>query len=303
MKKILFIFLVLIFFIDAKSQNDTLVQEDSRWNILRESFNSQTQSYDKRTETILFKTDTTINDTLYKNVYQSFKQNDEYSLIGQVREDIDKIYFRPINYNKEFLLYDFSLKVDDSTSIIYWSSIDENALTLIKIRVDSIVPITLNETNRLKYYISSKSQFENEWISTNRWLSGIGDLEGILYSCHNIDVGGLDLKQLLCYSLSESLIFINQNYNSCYLDNTTAIDNQEIGNVLFYNNTLKTLVFEIDCISPVELIIVDTIGRVVLTKKLNTYQNNIDLSFLLNGFYIANLSGTNYKNNLKFFKK
>ncbi|HOG36188.1 MAG TPA: hypothetical protein PK984_02170 [Paludibacteraceae bacterium] len=251
----------------------------------------------------MFKTDTTINDTLYKNVYQSFKQIDEYSLIGQIREDVeDKIYFRPINYNKEFLLYDFSLAVGDSTTIIYWSSIDEKALTLIKIRIDSIVPITLNESNRLKYYISSKSQFENKWLSTNTWVSGIGDLEGVLYSCHNIDVGGIDLKQLLCYSLADSLIFINPSYQTCYIE-TTAINNQEIGNVLYYNNTLKTLVFEIDCISPIELIIVDTMGRVVLTKKLNTYQNNIDLSFLPNSFYMVNISGTNYQNNLKFFKK
>jgi hypothetical protein len=133
-------------------------------------------------------------------------------------------------------------------------------------------------------------------------VSGIGDLEGVLYSCHNIDVGGIDLKQLLCYSLADSLIFINPSYQTCYIE-TTAINNQEIGNVLYYNNTLKTLVFEIDCISPIELIIVDTMGRVVLTKKLNTYQNNIDLSFLPNGFYMVNISGTNYQNNLKFFKK
>ncbi|HOH71674.1 MAG TPA: T9SS type A sorting domain-containing protein, partial [Paludibacteraceae bacterium] len=102
--------------------------------------------------------------------------------------------------------------------------------------------------------------------------------------------------------LADSLIFINPSYQTCYIE-TTAINNQEIGNVLYYNNTLKTLVFEIDCISPIELIIVDTMGRVVLTKKLNTYQNNIDLSFLPNGFYMVNISGTNYQNNLKFFKK
>ena len=302
MKTYLFTFLILFFFINSKGQNESLVLENSKWNILRESFNSQSQNNDKRTETILFKTDTTINDTLYKNVYQSFKQDDVYSLIGQVRENSEnKIFFRPIIYNREFLLYDFGLEVGDSTTIIYWSSIEESQLNLIEIRVDSIVPTILDDVNRLKYYISSKSRLENEWYSSNMWLSGIGDMEGILYSCHDMDVGGIDLKQLLCYSIDESLIFKNSNYNTCYVDNTTFINNQRVENIIYYDNTTNNLIFETDYHSPKSLIIVDTIGRVVLLKEIGSYQNSIDLGYLPNGIYIAKLIGCN--SNLKFLKK
>jgi hypothetical protein len=304
MKTYLFTFLILFFLIDSKGQNDSLVLENSKWNILRESFNPQSQDNDKRTETILFKTDTTINDTLYKNVYQSFKQDDVYSLIGQVREDSEnKIFFRPIIHNREFLLYDFGLEVGDSTTIIYWRSIEESQLNLIDIKVDSIVPTTLDGVNRLKYYISSKSNLENEWYNSNIWLSGIGDMEGILYSCHDMDVGGVDLKQLLCYHIDESLIFRNQNYNTCYVDNATSLNKQRAENIFFYDNTTNNLIFKTDYHSPKRLIIVDTIGRVVLIKEIDSYQKSIDISSLPNGIYISKIIGRNINSNLKFFKK
>jgi hypothetical protein len=304
MKTYLITLLILLFFIDSKGQNDSLVLENSKWNILRESFNPQSQDNDKRTETILFKTDTTINDTLYKNVYQSFKKDNAYSLIGQVRQDSeDKIFFRPIIYNKEFLLYDFGLEVGDSTTIICWSSMEESQLNLIEIKVDSIVPTTLDGVNRIKYHISSKSRLENEWYTSNVWLSGIGDMEGILYSCHDMDVGGVDLKQLLCYHIDESLIFKNSNYNTCYVDNATFINNQRIENIIFYDNATNNLIFETDYHSPKRLIIVDTIGRIVLLKEIGSYQNSIDISFLPNGIYISKIIGHNINSNLKFLKK
>ncbi len=297
--------LILSSFSSINAQENNLLQEDSKWNILRQIFNTNTQKNDKRTEILLVKKDTSINNIIYKNLYQKFKQADEYKLIGQIRGNFsDKIYFRPINHNEDFLLYDFSLKVGETTKVL-WANNTKKELTLIKIRVDSIVSIKFNKQNRLKYYISSKSQIEDKWSSNNEWIEGIGSIEGILYSTRNVDVGGVEAKQLLCYSISDNLLFKNKNYNSCYIDNMKSIELQNDKNIISYDNLTKQLLIKTQDAPAINLIIFDSIGRVVFTKAINESQSNIALNFLSNGLYIINIwdKNSNKNSKLKILKR
>ncbi len=286
----------------SSDENEFLVKENSIWNILHDSSNST--STKQSTETVVLANDTTINDTVYKNVYQSFKYDDNYSLIGQIREESNqKIFFRPAMSNNEFLLYDFGMKVGDIANVICWNGGEENKFDLIDIRVDSIKPIEVDGVSRRKYYIGSKSKSDNTWSSSNIWISGIGDTQGLLYSSSYTDDKAVDSKYLLCYHIDVNLIFKNSEYNNCYIETTATSINSEIiaqQPIMFYDNITNNLILKEDFTSANKLIIFDVNGRVVLIKDLKGYEKYIDLSSLQGGVYIAKLVGSNV--NLKFLK-
>lgn len=297
MKRLLFLALVSLFFHAAPCiSNNTLVLEDAKWNVFRKLFIGGTS--DKWTESIIVRHDTIINNVSYKNVYLNSSKNEiDTTQIGHIREDsTGKVFIRSINIDEEFLLYDFGLKQGDSTKLIYWhilynSTSNPSAYAKINVRMDSIEPIILNGINRLEYHISTKDESYPYWYQSNTWISGIGDLQGILYSCVDPGRTGIPGNQLLCLSLSDHLIYMNPTYNTCRMTNVVDINEPETKEILYFDHASNTLKINNEQGNLLRMDIIDLFGRILLTKRSFENTSEVNLQYLHKGIYLAKVLG------------
>lgn len=226
--------ILLLFFLTlsvmAKAQDFLpLVKDDAEWNVVW--FNLSQPPFDCITESLQLEGDTLVNDTHYKKVMRKLSSEtlywhgttESYSLYGLIREEPEgKVFYQPIDQDTVYLLYDFSMNVNDTVLMRYAQS--PNPLANVTIRIDSITTQYIAGAERRVYYVSSKSNdgFPAEWRWLNTWIEGIGATEGLLNSCHCTNCGGGTQHKLLCYHEEGELLYMDSEYNTCMVDNTTV---------------------------------------------------------------------------------
>jgi hypothetical protein len=143
------------------------------------------------------------NDTLVNGIYYSnlwIMNGCNYSsriLKGFIRENLsNKIFYRPFNESKEYLIYDFSLRKGDS---IYLELLSSYYL------IDSI------EKQSVYYLHSNQKQL--------KWIKGIGKDDGLLYENY---VGGFRLFS--CCQSGGNTIYHNPNYTSCVITSNEELE-------------------------------------------------------------------------------
>ena len=193
-----------------------IVEDDKIWNVLSVIYIPSDPYYDTTFLTVSYKIlgDTVIDDIAYKKMYSS---NEEYPVNWSfeyfIRENDDKkIWFRRFTEDNENLLYDFSINVGDS--VIVGHSLDEY------LYVDSITTVAINEVPRNKYWMSSNYDYYSE-----TWIEGIGSNKGIVWSGSMTIVGGW--IWLLCVSDEGELLYMNPNFESCYMIPTGIAEQQK----------------------------------------------------------------------------
>ncbi|MCW3078538.1 MAG: hypothetical protein JWO32_3147 [Bacteroidetes bacterium] len=124
----------------------------------------------------------TINTNLYKKVYQLSGSGLNYSgktLVGYMREDTlaKKVYFRETTTSTEYLLYDFSLNVNDSVFLMFPSGATDNGYY----RADSIV--TKNERcgQRKHFYMRKHLNNPQPAVKYIEYIESIGSTLHALY--------------------------------------------------------------------------------------------------------------------------
>ena len=215
----------------AKAQDYLpVVKDDAEWNIMWQSTSSWPTI--RVTESLRIDGDTLANDIHYKKVMRKISSEtnywhgstEYYSLYGLIREEPEgKVFYQPIDQDTVYLLYDFGMNVGDTASM-HWCQLPNPGNEVI-VRIDSINTQHIAGTERRVYYVSSKSMVPNaEWRWLNTWIEGIGATEGLLYSCHITEAGGITLHELLCYHEDGELLYTNEDYNSCLVDtNPTSV--------------------------------------------------------------------------------
>ena len=137
--------------------------------------------------------------------------------------------------------------------------------------------------------------FGDEWHWLNTWVEGIGAMEGLLYSCHVVNAGGITLHELLCYHEDGELVWQNPNYNTCLIDNNDGIQDNTVGfSVQVYPNPTRERV-TIDGAEAAEVQVYNALGQLVKTV-LGT--NEIDLSGLVEGVYLVRIMDADGKNHV-----
>jgi hypothetical protein len=195
------LFIIAILFLCLSiCHTQVLVSESKLWSNL-EYGTEQPENQNYQTFWIKFEGDSLIHDTIYKKVFRSDDSlHATWISYGFIREDSSKrvyIYGVP-KYNtssQEELLYDFSLKKGDSISIGQGYYLP----------IDSVGYITLENKT-----------FKTIYISSLEWIEGIGSLDGIFYGINNMLLSGI-YRYLVCYFENGSLIYHNNNYNSCFI--------------------------------------------------------------------------------------
>lgn len=257
-----------------------LIEEGKSWNVMTVVPSGGWPPFDTTYFTVNYYItgDSIHNNNEYKKLFTSDEETPTYwTLKGIIREDSSKkVWYKRIFDENEVLLYDFSLMAGDSLKLGFD--------TTIYYLVDSISTEIVNGLQRDKFWIS---QYDYYWHET--WIEGIGSNKGIINGAMASAVGGW--TYLLCMSENGELIYMNPNYESCYL--ITGINDNEKPIIQIYPNPVKNLL-RIENINNIEIGSISLInlnGQIV--KQFNSLKNQLDISDISSGLYILKIS---YKN-------
>ncbi len=250
-----------------------IVQENNEWNVLK-VFPTPGNPWDSShlTMTYKFYGDTIINNQVYKKVFKSEAEIPvNWGYVGGIREEEQKVWYLSRYESEETLIYDFTLNIGDTVTILGWEPMV----------VDSITQIEINGEDRKQIYFAPLVYFIEHWIE------GIGSNFGILQSGSSMVVGWY--TRFLCMSEDGELIYMNPDYSSCYLVSTN-IEEIHYSRIQVYPNPTKDIIHiknsenvKIESIS-----IIDLNGQNLLEFEKD--RNELDLSGLSSGIYLLKLT-------------
>ncbi|MFW6222340.1 MAG: T9SS type A sorting domain-containing protein [Bacteroidota bacterium] len=222
MKKIILFLLLTPAFLICYPQSGSFLDTNKLWSVLRYPYMKYPTHY---THFLKIGTDTTMNDTVFSKLLRCDEESQSnWYEYGYLREDsTGKVFYRIDESPPEGLIYYGSAKVGDTLMV---GTFDEyyDKITSLKVRIDSVDSVKINDTYRKKFFIFS---FLDSLIS-DYWIEKIGSLNGLLY--HNFNRVGGDGYLLLCFKQNDILLFKVDKYDDCYdeIDDITTINNPGI---------------------------------------------------------------------------
>lgn len=254
------------------------IDESKQWNVRQEiQFGP--------TNTAIFKVygDTLINGLLYKTIWvnEDSTSNTWYNS-GFLREDSNRVYFREFD-QEEGLLYDFNLQAGDTTYVISiqcWEPVER-----IVLNVDSI-----------EIFGITRTRWHFDYTEWDIWIEGIGSLFGPLNSIFPCWTDWY--VDLLCYYENDTLCFINENFDECYLTLVGIYDINKMSNIkISPNPSQKGSLIKItssDLIRDLEILSLN--GMVIkYYQNLNSKSITINRNSLLPGMYLLKVRDDNSK--------
>ncbi len=199
-----------------------------------------------------------------------------------IRESDGKVYTRTLgNTSEERMIYDFNLSVGD-TFVSYVPFVS-------KYVVYSIDTVSINGNLLKRLYLRNES-IEDEWIE------GVGSINYPLIAPFNYITMSTSAK-LLCLKQNNETVFINPDYNTCYL--YFGLNSIDKTSVEIYPTLAKD---EINIISnnnvPLDICFVNLSGKIL--KKIRLHSNEkIDISSLSSGVYNVIINKTYSKKIIK----
>jgi len=251
-----------------------IVQENNEWSTLI-IIQAGPYPWDTTFWTDNFKLsgDTVIDNQTYKTVYKSQEEfSVNWNYWGGIREEDQKVWLKGTNNYPERLIYDFTLNIGDTINL--W---DEDPMI-----VDSIIYKPINNENRKHIYFS----YPGYPLLSEFWIEGIGSNRGIFESGSGTFVGGTTWA--LCMKENGDLIYMNPNYNNCFL--ITEIEESRNLLIEVYPNPAQDKIK----IQNTENIKIESISIIDLKgQKLLEFENNkteLDLSEISTGIYLLKVT-------------
>lgn len=275
MKKFLLIVLLKLF-ISFTVAGQSFISAEKQWNVRLTFFGNYSM------EIFKIQGDTTINNQTYNKLLVSYDSLATWKYMGSIREDDKKVYY-VMPAGDEGLLYDFGLKIGDTTYISNYFCHDDT----VPIYVENIDTILFNGFSYKRWHLKSVDQpFVTE--IEDFWLEGVGSVTGLIYSFFNYCIVCPDWK-LICYYYDDTLLYQNPIALSCYEEHT-GIDepDNELKLVLSPNPVIKGDPVIVNSSVALEYVAVISIDGAIL-KKLNSPIGDIvtfDTSDLKPGLYI-----------------
>ncbi len=176
-----------------------------------------------------------INGKQYTEILSNIYKPDEWEVQAYLREENNQIFFYSEKYGREFLMYDFNLKIDDKVILAdyLWMRCDLNELskyfTYTVTGVDSVL------YNQKKY-----KRIRLKGNMSLNWIEGIGDITGLLYHSEFF-TGQPQLKD--CYE-ADKQVFFNDKPQYCFKNPDDSQANPksfEISDTLFYGMDIKKI--------------------------------------------------------------
>ena len=268
---------------DRSTQEETslanMVKEGAEYNTFIYNYFGYIEPI--KTLTTKFEGYTTIGENEYMNVYQKdTSTTNEYELIGYMREeDNGKVYF--YDNDKEYLLYDFGMKVGDSIKI-YWQQCYECETY---IRLDSITEEEIGGAMR-KCYHTSSNEF-GFWGAPVVWVEGIGSLDGLFYQESMTAPGGY-ITTLLCYKEKGELVYMNEEFDDCIIGNTLSEEEVMTGTSIskVYPNPGENILNIRTALPEGRIEVYDILGKVVYKQDITEEVTKIPTEGWAKGMYL-----------------
>jgi len=273
---------------DQKSNDTTIVYHNNSWATLHYGLGSWAIPCNVSTQYVYFEGDSIFAGNSYKKVFSCDdrpQKNLKYE--GLIREQNKKTYFIPDNFEKEYLLYDFSLEEGMNFEYIEPQLIPEYEFS-VSLYVKKVDFVEINGIPLKQIQFTSPPPYDD--IIDVSWIEKIGSLNGLFYPCGML-APGADRELLCCYQNGE-LAYKNSTYPECYYDKAEEIipfRQPDIGVSVYPNpvNTgdLLTISSPKEKILRVELLDISAGELTYKNDNVNTNTYSIDVSVLQNGFY------------------
>lgn len=229
-----------------------------------------------------FSEDTVIDGTFYK-MLDGYHYGKNFFL----REDlIERQVFLLINdgtpFLEEYLLYDYGMKVGDSIYL-------RNPISPVSgiegfYHLDSIVPENFENDFRKVFYLHGKDQQNN--VHETKWIEGIGSTG--LINTPGVMGDTVNMAELICASEYGKKAYSRKENDTCYSNPTFSIDGQNFEGEFYYSQSDAELIIRSE-IHPLRLTLFDASGKIILHQTLLGEQNEVNLSHLKKGIYLAYL--------------
>ncbi len=235
------------------------------------------KQYSREYHEIISAGDTLINDTLY------FRLLEDGSYKGALRQDSCKIFYRAAASYKEALLYDFC--ITDTFYSPYFGK------TFTVTEIDSV---QMGDTKRKRIFFDDALGLEIGKF----WIDGMGSSGGLLKPTYITDIPTCELccgveQNLVCYSVDENLLYLNENYYSC--DSLlTYLREENFASVKIYPNPSKSQIFiELNPSDRVNFIDFLTIQGTLVTRVSKPEKNRLEFQIVNPGIYLVRISRKN----------
>lgn len=211
MKPLLTTILLVISFLTFSQSPYQIADSTKKWNTVYYGFWSWGITHCGGTKTNRIAGEVIFNDSTFFKVYEAQDSlQQDWDQVGYLKEDTisKKVYFSEWDPEEKGLIYDFDIAAGDSVVIDNYYVGFEDVLLIC----DSIDSLNINGSFKKRFFLSSPGFWD-----TDIWIEGIGSKFGLLYSGFNGSLmvgGGMDL---LCCSKSDTLIYFNSTYNSCFI--------------------------------------------------------------------------------------
>ncbi|ASB48531.1 T9SS type A sorting domain-containing protein [Alkalitalea saponilacus] len=298
-KTIILLSFVCSFALQANTQtyNNAIVSEDSSWATLVYGLSAYNIPCYVETQHVYFKGDSSIASVSYKKVFSSSDRlHENINFEGLIREHNEKTFFIPASFDEEYLLYDFSFEAGS-----FFEYKDFRTRESVSLYVNNVDFIEINGFSKKRIEITASP--DAEWI-VDTWVEEIGSLSGILYPCYKSFLDG-GVRNLLCYSHKNELIYVNPFYSECYYDSVgdiTLVQTTEADNYNVFPNPVSDAI-NISCIDNTILLIevFDNLGRRVYSQ---THNETINVSSFSKGLLLLKVYDANQQVSLfKIIKK
>ena len=283
MKKIKLLFLLLLSSVGLHGQEYIpLIDTTRTWNVAEiQPHGGGASNYE-----YFFGDTISIDEALYVKVKSRFP--DKTDLHGYMREDTasKKVYYRSIYDDESTLLYDFSLEEGDTVQLY-----GDPGQKYTVLQVDSIE--LLNGDFRKRWV------FSIQFYHTNAvWIEGIGNTTIYLLNSGDLDGSTIETVTLCCYE-NEELVYMNDTYNTCYLD-WVNVSETNIETIKVYPNPARDhITISAESGAKLKVHMYNILGRLILKQQIENHES-IDISHLDPGLIFVRI--IDIENNVASFK-
>ncbi len=233
MKKIITLFLLIIGVSSFSQTYHEFPDSNTIWNIYMQDYSVLYEA--KRY--IFYNDSANINGKIYSILYRVDNDTNctggtDSSIVSYFREDSLKRVWCRFD-TTDYLLYDFSLNIGDTIyhkCTFYDGFLGNNSSYQV---LDSIGDTLINGESRRIFYLSG-------WIQGNKWIEGIGavDGEGLFAPIADICTCGMEYY-LGCVKENDTVIYLNNpicNSCFCYLGTSTSVTFAKTESIEIYPN-------------------------------------------------------------------
>jgi hypothetical protein len=264
------------------------------------------------------------NDTLNKKVYVVYPY--EYLVYEYLAEYSHTFLFKSTD-TTEFLLYDFSLNIGDTTSVYEYDFVCD---IIFRVKITRVEEVTLYHLNKLYITYSNADSLQtlengnyrrrilvttfdsNGYYNFNgntMWVEGIGSIHGLTkHFLDNLQGADGGFSNLFCYAHEHELLLstpadINGNCFG-YVEGGKISENGRNIELIIYPNPATDFI-SIKNIEALNLHncwveVFDICGKSILKQK---YEDKIDVSALKAGYYMLKVTSSNVNMNISRFVK